>query len=112
MTRGPEHVIKVLKDVKCKNLRGKVLFTHVQFIMPSQNYNLALKILVTERNHNYVEKRTAYLSSWLLIKENSLKQRAKGRISDSLLGTGDPLNPEKGISVLNTLTLNTLILNM
>nr|YP_010233341.1 NADH dehydrogenase subunit 4 [Auricularia heimuer]QSX43106.1 NADH dehydrogenase subunit 4 [Auricularia heimuer] len=98
MTRGPEHVIKVLKDVKYKNLRGKVLFTHVQFIMPSQNYNLALKILVTKCNHNYVEKQTALLSSWLLIREKSLRQCAKGRISDSFIGTGDPLNLETGIN--------------
>jgi hypothetical protein len=63
MTRGVEHVSKVPKEVKCKSLRGKVIYIHVQIIMRSQNYNLASKILDTKCNHKYVEKQNAYLSS-------------------------------------------------
>lgn len=48
MTRGVEHVSKVPKEVKCKSLRGKVIYIHVQIIMRSQNYNLASKTLDTK----------------------------------------------------------------
>lgn len=48
MTRGMEHVSKVPKEVKCKSLRGKVIYIHVQIIMRSQNYNLASKTLDTK----------------------------------------------------------------
>lgn len=102
MTRGVEHVSKVPKEVKCKSLRGKVIYIHVQIIMRSQNYNLASKILDTKCNHKYVEKQNAYLSSWLLIWEIFLKQWAKDIISDSLSGTGDPLNLVIGIRVLTS----------
>lgn len=106
MTRGVEHVSKVPKEVKCKSLRGKVIYIHVQIIMPLQNYNLTSKILDTKCNHKYVEKQNAYLSSWLLIWEIFLKQWAKDIILDSLSGTGDPLNLAIGI---RKLTLRTLI---
>ena len=112
MTRGPEHVIKALKRIKYKSSRGKVISIHVQIIMPSQNYNLASKILDTKCNHKYAEKRTVYLSSWLLIREIFLKQWAKDRISDSIIGTGDPLTPEaisEGIDIFKVLTLVTLL---
>jgi hypothetical protein len=105
MTRGVEHVSKVPKEVKSKSLRGKVIYIHVQIIMRSQNYNLASKILDTKCNHKYVEKQNAYLSSWLLIWEIFLKQWAKDIISDSLSGTGDPLNLAIGIRVLTSGTL-------
>lgn len=48
MTRGVEHVSKVLKKVKYKSQRGKVIYIHVLIIMLSQNYSLASKILDTK----------------------------------------------------------------
>nr|YP_010833274.1 LAGLIDADG endonuclease [Agaricus bitorquis]WFG54021.1 LAGLIDADG endonuclease [Agaricus bitorquis] len=58
------------------------------------------KVLDTECNHKCVEKQNAYLSSWLLKKVLSLKQRAKDIISGFFLGTGDLLNLVIGIKIL------------
>ena len=62
-----------------------------------------MKVLDTKCNLKYVEKQTAYLGSRLPIWKLFLEYRATDRISDSLMGIGDPLTLEIGNKNLFTL---------
>lgn len=92
-TWGVEHVSKAWKIGKCILSKGKVILNHAPTILLSQDWILTLKTFDTECCFRYVEKQNAHLSPMQLIWETFLRQGAKDKIRDSLLGTGDLLSP-------------------
>lgn len=92
ITRGQKHVSKVSKMDKYIIFRGKVLLTHALIILLSQDYILILKIHDTKYRGRCVEIQKTYLSPPRLIGGKSSIQSAKGKITDSISGTGDPLS--------------------
>jgi len=101
--RGVQHVHKVFEMNSYISLKGEVLSIHALIILSSQDQELALKITETKWWEKVVERLYATLDSSLLTLITNLKQRAKNRISDLFLRTGDLLNQVIDIKILRFL---------
>jgi len=110
MTRGLEHVCKVLKEFRNKTLRGKILFYQGTFNLLSRNGNSASKVYDTRRSLIILGSAYGIIKSRLWIYAPCVKEGPKIKIRDFTGGTWDLLRKAISIPGLETGTIRSNLL--